>query len=80
VVFQKLPTGHRVLKKKFSFAALALLVGMLFATKGVILATTTEQVAAILAAFGTYAQWILALVFAADVTDKKLNNGNYNNQ
>jgi len=65
------------MKKKFTFAAVTLAVGILFAGKGIYVSTTPEQITVVLSAFGTYAGWVLGLVFAADVTDKKLNNGSY---
>lgn len=70
--------GHWVLKKKFTFAMATLIMGSLFALKGVHLATTPESLVVVLSAYGTFAGSILALIFAADITDKKLNNGTYN--
>lgn len=69
--------GRWVLKKKFTFAFIVLVVGSLFAAKGIHLATTPESVVVLLSAYGTFTGAILALIFAADITDKKLNNGQY---
>ena len=80
MVFSKIADGNGgkwVLKKKFTFAGVGGIVGSLFAAHGVYLATTTEQIVTLLGAYGTFLGTILALVFAADVTDKKLNNGTY---
>ena len=66
-----------VVKRKFTFAAVTLAVGTVFASKGIIISNEPEELVVVLSAFGTFAGWILALVFAADVADKKLNNGSY---
>lgn len=92
MIFRKLKDGNggfRVVKMKFSFAAAALLVGTLFAADaiwfsdyvnaaGLIVMPTVEQKVVVLGAFGTYCGWLLGLVFAADVSDKWLNGGRYN--
>lgn len=69
--------GRWIVKKKFSFAAVALAIGTAFATRGIVLATAPEQIVVVLSAYGTFASWLLGLVFTADVVDKKLNNGSY---
>lgn len=69
--------GRWVLKKKFTFAFIVLLVGSLIAAKGVSIATTVEHIVVLLSAYGTFTGAVLALIFAADITDKKLNNGQY---
>jgi hypothetical protein len=80
MIMQKAPNGRWIVKKKFSFAAVTGIIGALFALKGVHLATTPEQVVVVLSAFGTFGGWLLGLVFAADVVDKKLNDGKYNSE
>jgi len=70
--------GRWVLKKKFTFALITLVVGSLFAAKGIYLATTPESVVVVLSSYGAFTGTILALIFAADITDKKLNDGSYN--
>ena len=67
-----------VIKKKFTFAGAALLAITLIAFKGLVLATTVADISILLAAYMTSSGMVLALVFAADVTDKWLNNGKYN--
>ena len=67
-----------LLKRKFTFAAVTLLLGAVFAGKGIIISNEPEEIVVVLSAFGMFAGWLLALVFAADVTDKKLNDGRYN--
>ncbi len=66
-----------VIKKKFTFAFIALVVGTVFAGKGVYLSDTVENVILTLSAYGTYISFLLGIVFTADVADKKLNNGSY---
>lgn len=70
--------GRWILKKKFAFAFATLVVGSLFAAKGIQLASTAESVVVVLSSYGTFSGAILALIFAADITDKKLNDGKYN--
>lgn len=80
MVLKKLEDGNGgkwVIKKKFTFALLAFIVTSAFAAKGVHVADTPEQLVVVLGAFGTAVNFILGMVFAADVVDKKLNNGAY---
>ncbi len=77
MVFKKTDNGRWIVKKKFTFAGIVLFVGTLIAFKGVVIATTPEQIVVVLSSFGTFAGWLLSLIFAADITDKKLNGGKY---
>ena len=65
------------IKKKFTFAAVVLLAITVIAFKGFVLATTVADIAVLLTAYMTASGSVLVLIFAADVTDKKLNNGPY---
>ena len=66
-----------VLKRKFTFAALALTVITIFAFKGFVLATTVADIAMLITAYATGSGAVLALIFTADVADKKFNGGSY---
>ncbi len=77
MVFKKGENGRWMLKKKFTFASVALATIVLIAIKGMGLATSVAEIAILLTAFATTSGGILALIFAADITDKGLNNGNY---
>ncbi len=80
VIYDGKKSEKWIIKKKFMFAGVALLVITLIAFKGIMVATTVAHIAVLLTAYTTASGTVLALVFAADVTDKKLNNGKYNNQ
>ena len=67
-----------ILKKKFTFAAVVLLVITIFAFRGFVISTTVADFAMLMTAYATASGAVLALIFAADVTDKKLNGGQYN--
>ena len=69
-----------IIKKKFTFAAVALAIVTLIAFKGIIVATTVADVAVLLTAYATTSGGVLALIFAADITDKSLNGGSYEKQ
>lgn len=69
--------GKWGIKKKFFFAGVALGVGSAIALKVLHGTTSPEGIAVVLGAYGTFCAGILALIFAADVTDKKLNGGKY---
>lgn len=71
--------GDWIIKKKFTFAAAAWVSGTVLALKGAALSEITADLVIVLSAYGTFCGWLLALVFAADVADKKLNGGAYNN-
>lgn len=71
--------GRWVIKKKFSFAAAAWVAGTVLAIKGAAISYTAVEITIILSSYSTFCGWLLALVFAADVADKKLNGGAYNN-
>lgn len=76
MVLQKTNDGY-IVKKKFTFAFIALVVGTIFASKGVYLSDTVEEIVLALSAYGTFISFLLGIVFTADVADKKFNNGNY---
>lgn len=81
MVFSKIPDdngGKWVLKKKFTFAAFAGIVGSIVIFKGLHLATDVDQIVVLMGSVTTFASFLLGLVFAADITDKKLNGGSYN--
>jgi len=77
MVLHKTDDGKWIVKKKFTFAAIALLTGTAFATKGVLISDTVEEIVLVLSAYGTYISFLLGIVFAADVADKTFNNGKY---
>ena len=67
-----------VLKKKFTFAGVALAAATLFALWGMWIGTTVADVVSVMVAYTTASGAVLMLIFAADVADKKLNSGQYN--
>lgn len=80
MIFTKIPDGNGgkwILKKKFTFAALAGAMGAIVTTKGVILASAVDQIVILLGAYTTFASFLLGIVFAADIVDKKANGGTY---
>ena len=56
---------------------MTLLFGTVFAMKGLWYATDTGSVVEILNAYGTFTSFLLGIIFAADVADKKLNPDDY---
>jgi hypothetical protein len=70
--------GKWIVKKKFTFAAVAGIFGSLAFFKGVHLATTVDQTILLIGSFTTFASFLLGIVFAADIVDKKANGGTYN--
>lgn len=80
MIFHKIPDGNGgkwVMKKKFAFAAVAMLAVTVIGSYGMKFATSVADIAVLLTAYTTAAGAVLALVFAADITDKKLNQGTY---
>jgi hypothetical protein len=69
--------GKWIIKKKFACAAVALASVTIIGLTGLILAETMADIAVLLTAYTTASGAILALIFAADITDKKLNQGTY---
>lgn len=83
MVFKKIEDGNGgrwIIKKKFTFAAVAGMAMIVFATHGMIMAGTPELVVTVLTAFGAEARWLLGIVFAADIADKFWNGGKYEDQ
>jgi len=66
-----------VVKKKFAFAAVALAAITVIGLHGLMLAQSVSDTAVLLTAYTTASGAVLALIFAADITDKKLNQGSY---
>lgn len=80
MVFKKIEDGNGgkwVLKKKFTFAAATGIIGAVIALKGLSLATDVAQIAVLMGSVTTFASFLLGLVFAADIIDKKANGGSY---
>ena len=78
MVFKKAENGKWILKRKFTFAAVVLTVITIFAFRGFVLAATVAEFSMLMTAYATASGGVLMLIFAADVADKKLNNGKYN--
>ena len=70
--------GTWIIKKKFLFAACAGVAGTILAFKGAAISTAPGELSVLLGSYSQFCGWLLALVFAADVADKKLNGGAYN--
>ena len=77
MVLQKTEDGEWIVKKKFTFAAIAFAIGTVFATKGVVISETVEDLVLVLGAYSTYVSLLLGVIFAADVADKSFNSGSY---
>lgn len=77
MVLTKANDGRWIVKKKFTFAAVVLLLGSLIALKGFYLAGKVDEIVLVLGAFGTFTSFVLGIVFAADVADKRFNGGEY---
>jgi hypothetical protein len=69
--------GKWIIKKKFACAAVALASITVIALYGLKLAASMADIAVLLTAYTTASGAVLALVFAADVADKRLNGGSY---
>ena len=69
--------GKLIVKKKFLFAGVALLATTVISLYGLSLAETVADITVLLTAYATAAGGVLALIFGADITDKKLNQGTY---
>ena len=79
-MFQKVEDGNGgkwVMKKKFAFAAVSLFSTTVIAFKGMALAASIADITILLTAYATSSGGVLALIFSADIVDKKLNNGTY---
>ena len=72
--------GKWLIKKKFTFAAMILLVATIIAGFAINLSTNSEEVVMVLTTFGNVMKWLAGLVFAADVSDKWFNGGKYNDK
>jgi hypothetical protein len=80
-MLQKLEDGNGgkwIVKKKFMCAAVALASITVIGLHGLSLAQSVSDTAVLLTAYTTASGAVLALIFAADITDKKLNQGSYN--
>lgn len=69
--------GRWVLKKKFAFALVALSTLTALAIKGFVIANTVEGLSVVMTAYASTSGGVLALIFGADIADKKLNKGSY---
>ena len=74
--------GKWIVKKKFMLAVLSLFFGyvVLVWLLTRVNTITVADVATLMASLTTYTLGVLGPVYAADIADKKLNGGNYNNQ
>ncbi len=80
MVMQKIADGNGgkwIVKKKFSFAAVAGLIGIVVILKGLQLSEEVNDVVLLMGSLTTFASFLLGLVFAADIVDKKANGGGY---
>lgn len=80
MIFQKIADGNGgkwVMRKKFAFAAVALAAVTVMGMHGLSLAETVADTAVLLTSYTTASGAILVLIFGADITDKKLNQGTY---
>lgn len=74
--------GKWIVKKKFALALFSLLFGYVIIVWLLMRATTitVSDVATIMASLTTYTLGVLGPVYAADIADKKLNGGKYDDQ
>lgn len=80
MILRLTPGGKWLLKRKFTFAAVTGTLGTAHSVYGMYVSITPEEVVAVFEAWSTFCMWLLGLVFAADVSDKWLNGGNYNDE
>ena len=74
--------GRWIVKKKFALALFSLLFGYVVLTWLLLQVdkVTIADVATIMASLTTYTLGVLGPVYAADIADKKLNGGKYDDQ
>ena len=80
MIISRRADGKWLLKRKFTFAAITGTLGTLHSVYGMYVAATPEEVVAVFEAWSSFCMWLLGLVFAADVSDKWLNGGKYNDE
>ena len=80
MIIKRFENGKWILKRKFTFAAITGTIGSGFAAYGLFVAGTVPEVVSMFAAYSKFCTWLLGLVFAADVSDKWLNNGCYHDK
>ncbi|MCP4935567.1 MAG: hypothetical protein GY927_15525 [bacterium] len=66
-----------VLKRKFAMAGTVLIILSLATLVGLKIAIDVAEVSVVMTTYAATTGGVLTLIFAADITDKKLNGGQY---